>query len=80
MKWAFIFSLLSSALEYFGVQDSPHSSNRQAFLSRETHRSMLFNQCSDFTTPVAKVDTLTSSVQAEIVDIPIETIDICLVY
>jgi len=80
MKWAFIFSLLSSALEYFGVQYPPHSSNRQAFLSHDTHRSILSNHCSDFTTPIAKVDTSTSTIWAENADIPTKTRDLYLAY
>ena len=80
MKWAFEFSLLTSALEYFGIQESPHSSNRQVFLSRNPLRSIFNNNCSDFTTAVGKVDTSTSSVRTENADIPIKTIDLCLVY
>jgi len=80
MIWAFIFSLLTSAFEYFGIQESPHSSNRQAFLSRNSLRSIFNNNCSDFTTPIVKVDTSTSSVRAENADIPIKTRDLYLAY
>jgi hypothetical protein len=80
MKWAFIFSLLTSAFEYFGIQESPHSSDRQAFLNRDPHRAIFNNNCSDFTTPIAKVDTSTSSVQAEKADISIKTSDLSLAH
>lgn len=80
MKWAFIFSLLTSAIEYFGIQEYPHSSNRQTFSDRDILRSIFNNNCSDFTTPIVKVDTSTSSVRSENADIPIKTIDLCLVY
>jgi hypothetical protein len=80
MKWAFIFSLLTSAFEYFGIQESPHRSIRQTFSDRDILRSIFNNHCSDFTATIVKFDTSTSAVRVENADIPIKTRDLYLAY